>query len=273
MSFCIGGVVLLPSHPLVQFKRGDHICLFYANENILADTLAAYIMAGLQKGERCFCAQKPRMIQKLRDTLQSLGLDVHDAIARGALDIHTEDEVYFPEGRFQPETMITMLENSIDEALAKGFSGFRTAGEMSWALERPSPEGPNYCDQLAGYEKMVQSAFPAKGAIGVCQYPMHRFPPHVLDAVLKAHRFTLEETMASSNHSTLSLRSGDYVADIVADRMNPASAFHYVIQRHGERDVLSWGIEPTIESAVAVSEGVLSDLRTNVHGHQRQSYT
>lgn len=272
MSFCNGGVVLLPSHPLVKFKRGDHICLFYADENILADTLAAYLMAGLQKGERCFCAQKPHMIQKLHGVLQSLGLDVHDAIARGALDIHTEDEVYFPDGRFQPETMIAMLESSIDEALAQGFTGFRTAGEMSWALERQSPEGANYCDQLAAYEEMVQTAFPAKGGTGICQYPMHRFPPLILDAVLKAHRFSLEETMATSNHSTLTLRSGDYIADIVADRMDPSSAFHYVIQRHGGKEVLSWGIEPSIESAVAVSEGVLSDLHADSHGHQRQNH-
>ena len=48
--------MLLPSHPLVQFKCGDHICLFYRDEAVLAETLAAYLAAGLRNGERCFCA-------------------------------------------------------------------------------------------------------------------------------------------------------------------------------------------------------------------------
>jgi hypothetical protein len=72
----------------------------------------------------------------------------------------------------------------------------------------------------------------------------------------------LEETMVSSNHSSLTLRSGDYMADIIADRMNPASAFHYVIQQRGLADVLSWGIESTIEEAVLSSESVFHTLNT-----------
>ncbi len=252
---------MLPNHPLVQFKRGDHICLFYRDEKSLMETLAAYLVAGIRKGERCFCAQKTHMVPKLRDALQSLGLQVEDAIGRGALEIHNEDEVYFPDGEFRPEAMIALLEKSIDEALANGFLGFRTAGEMSWAVERQSPNGGNYCDQLVGYEEMVQAAFPAKGAIGICQYPMHRFPAKTLDAVLKAHRLSLEETMISSNHSTLTLRSDEFLADIVADRMHPASAYHYVIQKCGDPEVLSWGIEPSIENALAVSESILKDLQ------------
>lgn len=252
---------MLPIHPLVQFKRGDHICLFYRDEKSLLETLAAYLMAGMQKGERCFCAQKSHIVPKLRHALQALGLEVEGAIARGALEIHSEDEVYFRDGRFRPDAIMAVLENSIDEALTNGFTGFRTAGEMSWALERQSPNGGNYCDQLVGYEEMVQAAFPAKGAIGICQYPMHRFPAKTLEAVLNAHRFSLEETMISFNHSTLTLRSGEFLADIVADRLHPDSVYHYVIQKRGAREVLSWGIETSIDNALAISESILKDLQ------------
>jgi hypothetical protein len=246
---------------LVQFKRGDHICLFYRDEKSLLETVAAYIIAGIQKGERCFCAQKSHIIPKLRDALRALGLEVEGAIAGGALEIRSEDDVYFSDGRFRSEVMMALLETSIDEARRNGFTGFRTAGEMSWALERQLPNGGNYCDQLVGYEQMVQAAFPDKGAIGICQYPIHRFPAKTLDAVLNAHRFSLEETMISSNHSTLTLRAGEFLADIVADRLNPGSAYHYVVQKRGAREVLSWGVEPTIENALAVSDSILTDLQ------------
>jgi len=258
------GKAVLNSHPFVQFKRGDHVCIFYRDERTLVETLADYLAAGLRTGERCFCAQKPELILRLLNSLSLRGVDVRHVKASGALEIHALDEVYFAGGGFDPKRMMEMLERSIDESLERGFTGFRTAGEMSWALkDGKNARGERYCDQLIEYEAMVQDAYPSKPAVGVCQYPAHQFPPEVIDSVLAAHRMALEETMVSTNHSTLTLRSGSYVADIVADRLNPASAFHYVIQKRGEPDVLSWGVEPTIDHAIRTSESVFSSLANN----------
>ena len=43
---------------LVQFKRGDHICIFYRDQHSLVQMLAHYFAAGLRNNERCFCVQK-----------------------------------------------------------------------------------------------------------------------------------------------------------------------------------------------------------------------
>ncbi len=255
--------MLLPSHPLVQFKRGDHICLFYRDERMLVQTLAAYLAAGLNKGERCFCAQKPHLIPRIFAALESLGIDAGAQASKGALEIHTEDEVYFPGGRFEPQTMIEMLEHSIEEAIAAGFTGFRTAGEMSWALKDTRCQDSNCCDQLLRYEKLVQEAYPGKPAIGLCQYPLNGFPRRVISLVLEAHRMALEETMAGSNHSTLTIRQGNYLADIITDRLNPGSAYHYVVQGQGSFDVLSWGVEATMEQALSCSGSIMAELAAN----------
>ena len=255
--------MLLPSHPLVQFKRGDHICLFYRDERMLVQTLAAYLAAGLNKGERCFCAQKPHLIPRIFKALEMVGVDHEGYVASGALEIHTEDEVYFPAGKFEPQIMMDMLERSIEDAIAAGFTGFRTAGEMSWALKDTRCENGNCCDQLVNYERLVQAAYPGKPAIGICQYPLGRFPSRVVASVLNAHRMALEETMADSNHSTLTIREGNYLADIITDRLNPGSAYHYVVQGQGSFDVLSWGVEPTIEQALSCSGSIMAELAAN----------
>ena len=252
--------MLLPSHPLVQFKRGDHICLFYRDEKMLVQTLAAYLAAGLNKGERCFCAQKPHLIPRILKALELLDVNVDGCVASGALEIHTEDEVYFPEGKFEPQIMIDMLERSIQEAVAAGFTGFRTAGEMSWALQDTRCQDGNCCDQLLNYEKLVQAAYPGKPAIGICQYPLGRFPSSVIASVLDAHRMALEETMAGSNHSALTIRHGNYLADIITDRLNPGEAFHYVVQGKGSLDVLSWGVEATMDQALSRSGSIMAEL-------------
>ena len=89
---------------------------------------------------------------------------------------------------------------------------------------------------------------------------MNRFPSSVVALVLEAHRLALEETMAGTHHSTLTIRQGNYLADIVADRLNPGGAFHYVVQGRNSSDVLSWGIEPTIEQALSCSGSIMAEL-------------
>ena len=246
---------MLASASVFQFKSGDHICIFYRDNATLLETLVPYLLDGLRKGERCFCAQKSEMVPRLRIALEARGVDTHREFRRGALEIHGEEEVYFPHGKFEPHAMMEMLERSVEDSLRRRFAGFRTAGEMSWALK-----GGDGCDQLAGYEQMVNAAYPGKAAIGICQYPVHGFAPEVLDAVIASHRMALEETMISTNHSALSMRRGEYVADIVADRFDPATAFHYVVQKHGAQEVLGWGIEPGMEQAMQTSHAIIDDF-------------
>ena len=250
-------------HPIssfVQFKRGDHICIFYRDEHSLIQTLVHYLAAGLRRNERCFCVQKPHIIPNLLRGLSDLGFDTAGEVQRGALDIHTDREFYFSTGAFEPQALIDSLEESINAALVLGFSGMRTAGELSWAIEGNHNDSPVLCDQVIGYEQMVERSFPGKPVIGVCQYAANLFPPAVLRRVLDAHRIALEETMVSTNHSTLTLRSGALLADIVTDRVRPGESFHYVVQKRASNDVLSWGQESTIDAAIQTSESIMAEL-------------
>src|SRR6185312_8984274 len=245
---------------LVQFKRGDHICIFYRDEPSLVNTLVHYLVAGLRRHERCFCVQKPHIIPQLLQGLGALGVNTDPEIQLGALEVHTDNEFYFSSGRFEPQALMDSLEQSIQDALALGFTGMRTAGELSWAIDGCHGDQTVLCDQIVGYEQMVERSFPGKPVIGVCQYAANLFPPDVLRQVLDAHRIAIEETMVSVNHSTLTLRSGNFLADIVTDRISPGAAFHYVVQHRSSNDVLSWGQESTIAAAIQTSENIMAEL-------------
>lgn len=90
--------------PLMKFKRGDHICVVYRDEDTLLETLALYIADGMRKGERCFCAQKPHMVPRLLKELELLGVDAAQETRRGVLEVRPENEFYFSSGRFEPQT-------------------------------------------------------------------------------------------------------------------------------------------------------------------------
>lgn len=249
-----------PITSLVQFKRGDHICIFYRDETALVHTLAHYLASGIRRNERCFCVQKQGIIPRLLRELESLGINTAHEAQRGALDVHTINEFYGSSADFKPHALMDSLEKSVEEAVARGFSGMRTAGELSWIIDDLKHDDGSLCDQLIGYEQMVERSFPHRPVVGVCQYAADLFPPEVLQRVLEAHRIALEETMVSTNHSTLTLRVGEFLADIVTDRVNPGEAFHYVVQKRASKDVLSWGQEPTIDAAIQSSESIMAEL-------------
>lgn len=246
--------MLFPGTPAFSFKRGDHFCVFYSQDDALLAILIPYLAQGLRAGERCFCAQRPEVNALIIQCLDALGLAPDKLMKRGALELHTQDEVYFPNGRFEPHTLMGLLEQSIDDAVSRGFAGFRTAGELSWAADQNCD-----CDQLVAYERMVESAYPKRPAVGMCQYPVSRFDKKTLRAVLDSHRISLTETMATSNHSALSMRHGDYVADIVADRLNPRSSFYWVVQHALSPDILAWGAAHDFDLAAQEAEQVIRD--------------
>ena len=249
-----------PITSLVQFKRGDHICIFYRDETSLIENLVPYLATGLRRNERCFCVQKQHIIPQVLQGLEALGVNTALEMELGALDVHEDDEFYFSSGRFEPQALMDSLEESILSALSLGFTGLRTAGELSWTMNGRHGSPATLCDQIVGYENMVERSFPGKPVIGVCQYAAHLFPPQVLHRVLEAHRTAIEETIISVNHSTLTLRSGEFLADIVADRVRPGEAFHYIVQRRGSPEILSWGQEFSMDAAVHSSESIMAEL-------------
>lgn len=242
--------------PLFKFKQGDHICVFYDDEPALLDLLVPFFIDGLQKNERCFTAQTPSLAKGLVNGLRSAGVDIDAAIKRGAFEIQTTEQFYGPDIQsFDPKLLMRLLQNFVLESVYLGYTGSRTAGEMQFAANKAA------CAQLVEYEALVDAAFPGRPVLGICQYNTRRFAPELLDQVLALHRKAVSETMATSNHSSLTIRKGRYLIDIVADRMNPRNQFYYVAQEQGKKDILGWGVEPDIDAAILNGESLLDSLQ------------
>lgn len=208
------------------------------------EVLTPHVAEGLRRGERCFCVQKGEIIRRLFADLRFLGLDPEREIKRGALHLHTEEEIYYPNGQFEPERMMELLVQSIEQAVKDGFRGFRTAGELSWAAR-----GDKDCNQVIGYEQKVQECFPGRPAIGLCQYPVDLFSKQTLNAVLAAHRMHLLEESDQSTYSSLWVGCAAHTAEIVADRIVSNPNFYYVVQQHRPKEVIGWGVAPDFGSA------------------------
>lgn len=249
-----GTRVMLPQAPLFQFRHGDHICVFYRTETALLEILTPYIAEGLRKRERCFCVQTNEVLRRLTMDLQFIGVNVESEVKRGALQFHTENEIYFENGSFDGNAMIRRLMHSIDESAKAGFTGFRTAGELTWSA------ADAHCKQVLGYEKMVDESFPGRRATGLCQYRMSAFDPKVLESLLETHRMHLIEPDHASRFASVQIGHGVYATEIVADKIATQPNYYYVVQDRRPKQVVGWGVARDFESANTEAQELVRQL-------------
>ena len=166
----------------MHFKRGDHVCAIYSTTAELAREVAHFLAEGLRNGERCWYVAAGDEMDAVRDALRGLGIDVTAETRRDALKLISGSGAYVVHGAFEPETTIRIFNDAIEQAYTDGFTGFRAAAEMSWALE---------CDdggyQVIVYEALLKSLFANCRAIGLCLYDRTRMPLAIIDGALATH--------------------------------------------------------------------------------------
>jgi two-component system, chemotaxis family, sensor kinase Cph1 len=194
----------------MRAKRGDHICAIYSTHAELAETAARFLAEGLRNRERCWYVASGDEGQGVRASLAALDIDVHAELARGALNLISDDGAYLVHGAFNPEATVGVFNDAIEQAYSDGFAGFRAAAEMSWALEH---EEGTY--QLIVYEALLRSLFANCKAIGLCLYDRRRMPLEVINGALDTHPYTVRSS------------GGDCCAnpfyDAAASRLSPAN--------------------------------------------------
>src|SRR5918997_914814 len=166
----------------MPFKRGDHICAIYSTTEELIREVARFLAEGLRNRERSWYVGSGDEMDSLRDALRKLGIDVAAETKRKALQLISGDAAYAVHGTFNPEATIQIFNDAIEQAYTDGFTGFRAAAEMSWALN--CADGAH---QVIVYEALLKSLFVSCRAIGLCLYDRKRMPLDVINGALCTH--------------------------------------------------------------------------------------
>jgi hypothetical protein len=166
----------------MPFKRGDHVCAIYSTTEELTRDVASFLAEGLRRHERCWYVGEGPEIDSVRAALRKLEINVTADTKRGALQLISGDAAYIVHGRFNPEATIQIFNDAIEQACTDGFTGFRAAAEMSWALN--CADGAH---QVIVYEALLKSLFASCRAIGLCLYDRQRMPLDVINGALCTH--------------------------------------------------------------------------------------
>ena len=178
----------------MPFKRGDHVCAIYSTTEELTREVARFLAEGLRNHERCWYVGDGNEMDSLRVALRKRGVDVMAETKRKALQLISGGGAYIVHGTFHPEATVQIFNDAIEQAYTDGFTGFRAAAEMSWALD--CADGPH---QVIVYEALLKSLFANCRAIGFCLYDRKRMPLEVINGALSTHPIAGSHGQYSAN--------------------------------------------------------------------------
>ena len=165
----------------MTLQRGDHICSVYESDEQLVSTVATFLADGLARKERCWYVPSGNETDAVRAELARRQIDVAAESRRSALLLLDSSDTYV-HGGFDPEQTMRVFSDAIEQALTDGFSGFRAAADMSWALRVGQGS-----ELLIAYEALLRMLFSTSPATGLCLYDRRTMPLQVVNGALLTH--------------------------------------------------------------------------------------
>ena len=164
------------------FPAGVHICQIFSDDEERLDALLKFLCSGLAAGEKTACFTEKLEEKHLTGFLDSHGLCCEDLKESGALTQSVTSQVYFQDGRFDPDRMLGLLKKFHEDSVASGYPAARVIGEMTAEIET-IPGG----SRLMEYESRVSLLLKDHPITTVCQYDANTFDGATIMKVLKVH--------------------------------------------------------------------------------------
>ncbi len=176
-----------------------HAFFLYNDADERHELLAAYLKQGLDNNELCILVTS-ELPDDILQSFSSLGFDAKTAYKNQSLRIFEMNQTYLPDGHFSAYYMLNNVATFINEAKANGYSGLRTAGEMSWLTERCE-----FTEDAEAYEQNVNNlCTPDSNFIGLCLYPVQDAFTDILASATRTHpSFVYDGRMQSNEHYSL----------------------------------------------------------------------
>jgi hypothetical protein len=164
------------------FPVGVHICQIFNDDEERLRSLLDYLRSGLEAGERTACFTEKLDDAQFSAHLAEHGLSYDQAKSSGAFTRAGTSEVYFQDGRFDPERMLSLLRAYHADSIASGYPAARVIGEMTSEVQQ-IPGG----SRLMEYESRVSMLLKECPVTAVCQYDANAFDGATIMQVLKVH--------------------------------------------------------------------------------------
>jgi PAS domain S-box-containing protein len=147
-------------------RWGTHFCSFYETKADLLETLVLYFKAGLENKEFCvWVVSQALSVEEAKHGLGQAVPDLERRLAKGALEIHSHDEWYLRDGRWDPQRVLRSWSEKLKQISTNGYAGLRASGDAGWIQ---NDDWMSFRD----YEKQVNAMIADQRSIILCTYPL-----------------------------------------------------------------------------------------------------
>lgn len=158
-----------------------HLAFFYRSSERQLEIAATYIDYGLQLDHRCLYLADTNTPQQIKAAFRSANIDVAERVDAGDLLILDATDVYL-DGGFDPERMISLLEDASHDSVIDGYDGLWAAGENTWWFPTEVP-----FDDILDFEVEFDTCCPDLPVTALCQYDLTRFSEQSAAKALWTH--------------------------------------------------------------------------------------
>jgi hypothetical protein len=121
-----------------EFEPGVHICQVFSKDDERQEALVNYIISGLQAGENTACFSEKETEATLSGFFEKKGISYKETLKSGRFSLMKTSEAYFEGGKFEPERMLSLLQEFYESSLKQNHSEARVIGEMTPEIEHIS---------------------------------------------------------------------------------------------------------------------------------------
>ena len=177
-----------------EFEAGIHICQIFNDDDERHNTLVSYVISGLQTGEKTACFSEKETNQSLSSFFEKNGLSYNKTQNSDEFSLMKTGDVYFEDGKFEPDRLIQLLQSFYETSVAQNLSGARVIGEMLPEIDH-IPGG----SRLLEYESKVSLLIKKYPINAVCQYDARLFDGATIMDILKVHPYMIVRGSVVSN--------------------------------------------------------------------------
>jgi len=163
-----------------------HVCAFFNNDEEEYRVLLPFIKDGFESGQKAIHVVNPDQRQDHLQRLSHAGIDLATAQQSGQFELRNNRDVYLPDGRFDPDRMISAFEELASNNAKGSFPLSRICCRMDWAVENRS-----HVDDVIEFESRVNDVWLRHDDAVICTYHLGKFSGDAVIDIMRTHPMVL----------------------------------------------------------------------------------
>jgi DNA-binding CsgD family transcriptional regulator len=163
---------------------GAHFCLFYSTKQDFLDTVIPFFKAGLESNEFCLWILSKSDPLTREEAWRAIRSAVPQRTAAERIELLSHEEWFLRDGDFDLRHVMSIVQDRLSQALARGQAGVRVNGGPAWLQKEKG-------DYFHALEHAFDEFVSESPILTLCNFPLATSAAADLLAAAQTHHFSI----------------------------------------------------------------------------------